>query len=107
MITYVIDKYCHPILGETALSVAKSNNLKRIIKEAWMEQTKCSQSSVDLITSSKASHDEGSGDQVGSPDSLHSGSLDASHDLITPSPANKSCFITQVGEVTLKSRDIT
>jgi len=54
------------------------------------EQTKCSRSSVDL---SKTSQDEGSGDQVGSPDSLHS-------DVITPSPTNTSCFITQVGVVT-------
>jgi len=44
-----------------------------------MEQTKCSQSNVDMIASSNTSHDdEGSGDQVGSPDSLQSGS----HDLI-------------------------
>jgi len=69
-----------------------------------MEQTKCSQSSVDMITSSSTSHDdEGLGNQVESPDSLQSGS----HDLITPSPANRSCFITQVGVVTLRSYDIT
>ena len=83
------------ILGETALSVAKSNNLKHIIKEAWVEQTKCSQSSVDLMD--KASRDDvGSCDQVGSPDSLSGGS----HDLMMSSPASKSCFITQVGVVT-------
>ena len=105
-ITYCITKVTASvyvsILGETALSVAKSNNLKHIIKEAWVEQTKCSQSSVDLMD--KASRDDVElCDQVGSPDSLSGGPHDphdGSHDLMMSSPASKSCFITQVGVVT-------
>lgn len=93
--------------GETALSVAKTSNLKHLIKEAWVDQSNSSQLSLDLTSDSNhsveqqdtASHDHpGSHDHLGSHDVVQDGSHDTnlSTSNIVSSPNKKSCFITQV-----------
>ena len=96
--------------GETALSVAKTSNLKRLIKEAWTDQSNCSQLSLDLTSDSNHSieHNTGSHDQLeshehlGSHDVVQDGSHDANQstsNTMASSSIKRSCFITQVSVI--------
>ena len=99
------------VTGETALSVAKTSNLKHLIKEAWVDQSNSSQLSLDLTSDSNHSivqQDTTSCDHPGSHDhlGLHGVAQNGSHDtnqsssnIVVSSPNKKSCFITQVSMV--------
>ena len=98
---YVSNVVCSMFTGETALSVAKTSNLKRLIKEAWVDQSNSSQLSLDLTSDSNHSVEQqntASHDHPGSYDVVQNGSHDTnlSTSNIASSPNKKSCFITQV-----------
>lgn len=81
--------------------------LKHLIKEAWVDQSNCSQLSLDLTSDSNHSIEQR--DSTGSletHDVVQDGSHDnGSHDANQPtinsmaSPSKRSCFITQVNVV--------
>lgn len=88
--------------GETALSVAKTSNLKRLIKEAWTNQSNSSQLSLDLTSDSNHSieHQDTGSHNPASCDVVQDGSRDinqSTNNAVTASPNKKSCFITQAG----------
>lgn len=99
---------CCVSTGETALSVAKTSNLKRLIKEAWTDQSNSSQLSLDLTSDSNHSieHQDTGSHNPASCDVVQDGSCDinqSANNAVTASPNKKSCFITQVGMVNLQS----
>ena len=89
------------------MSVAKTSNLKRIIKEAWVDQSNSSQLSLDLTSGSNHSIEQqnrASHDHPGSHDVVQDRSPDPSQSIsnTTPSsPHKRSCFITQVNVVVM------
>ena len=97
------------------MSVAKTSNLKHLIKEAWVDQSNSSQLSLDLTSNSNHSveqQDTGLQDHPGSHES-HDVVQDGSHDTnqstsnyMASSPNKKSCFITQVSWYKYCSCDI-
>lgn len=95
--------------GETALSIAKTPHLKRVIKEAWIDQSNSSQLSLDLTSDSNHSiehQDTGSPDHLTtSHDAVQDVSPDANYSLMA-SPSKRSCFITQVRSMMYCSCDV-
>jgi len=84
------------------LSVAKTSNLKRVIKEAWVDQSNSSQLSLDLTSDSNHSVEQqnsASHDHPGSHDVVQDRSSDPNQSIsntTASSPNKRSCFITQV-----------
>jgi len=100
------------LTGETALSVAKTSNLKHLVKQAWIDQSSSSQLSLDL-TSDSSSHDidhqdPGLPDHLGSHDVPQDRSPDVNQSINSmASQSKKSCFITQVSVVVYCSCNIS